>query len=221
MFRRIRQITKSDWNLINDARNVTAEILDKRRNTQVKDVRMEFGVTCRAYPQHHFMHGVQLCQVLLCVRVWVVQVDGGGSSMTGLSYHSSQRPGQLMNQIWPDNNILNQPARRPGSRSRHFPSVQEPVQLFIFRVSSCALGVSDALWWLLSWWNTISLFMAQRTTSSHFSKDVQYVVNILSQKENKVSFFCQLSAYSFTCWCVAVSYLSKDWLRIVFLRKYF
>lgn len=141
----------ADCNFVNGAISVTAVLLDNRRSTKVKDIQMEFGVTCRAYPQHHFMHGVQLCQVLLCVRVWVVQVDGGSSSMTGLSYHSSQRPGQLMNQIWPDDNILDQPARRPGSRSRHFWTVQEPVQgLFIFRVSSGVLRVNNALWWLLS-----------------------------------------------------------------------
>lgn len=72
-----------------------------------------------SYPQHHLVHGVQLGQVALCVRISVVQVDGGGSGVAGLSYHGPQGPGQFMNQIRADHYVLDQPAGRPGSWRRH------------------------------------------------------------------------------------------------------
>lgn len=89
-------------------------------SSEVGNIWMESGSACQAYPEYDFMHGVQLSQVLLSVRVSVVKMDGGGGSMAGLSYNGSKGPGQLVNQIRPDNDILDQTARRSGSRSRHF-----------------------------------------------------------------------------------------------------
>lgn len=81
------------------------------------------------------MHGVQLGQVPLRVRVSVVQVDGGGGGVAGLRYHGSQRPGQLVNQVRADHHVLDQPARRPDSRRRHLQPAQERIQaVFMFRV---------------------------------------------------------------------------------------
>lgn len=84
------------------------------------DVTSVVGSNVSTHPQHHLVHGVQLGQVPLRVRVRVVQVDGGGRGVTSLSYDGPQRPRELVDQIRPDHHILDQPARSPGSsRSRH------------------------------------------------------------------------------------------------------
>lgn len=83
------------------------------------------------HPEHHFVHGVQLRQVLLGVRVPVVEVDGSGGSMAGLSYHGSQRPGQLVDQVRPDDNILDQTSRWTGYGGRHVYHVPEVIREFV------------------------------------------------------------------------------------------
>lgn len=93
--------------------NVTHVVINY--STIVQSKARDICRECGAHPQHHFVHGVQLGEVPLCVRVPVVQVDGSRSGVTRLSYHGSQGPGQLVDQIRPDDNILDQPARRPGS----------------------------------------------------------------------------------------------------------
>lgn len=93
--------------------------IHRRKHTAIS---MWVAVT---YPQHHFVHRVQLSQVALCVRVGVVQVYGSCGSVTGLSYHGPQGPRELMDQIRANNHVLDQPAWSCSSWSRHFSPGQE------------------------------------------------------------------------------------------------
>lgn len=110
-------------------------------NVWLQPANNRYGVWCDAvpHPEHHFVHGVQLRQVLLGVGVPVVEVDGSGGSMAGLSDHSPQRPRQLVDQVRADDHILDQTSRWTGSRGRHVHHVPEVMRLFVFRFSHRAL----------------------------------------------------------------------------------
>ena len=69
------------------------------------------------YLENYFMHCVQLGQILLCVAVMVVKVDGRSGGVTGLRYDRSERPGHLVEQVRPHDHILDQVAS--GLRSSH------------------------------------------------------------------------------------------------------